>query len=205
MQNEASEVLGMEDLNEQKLPEVPKDKPKNPEAEKELLKKMMYSPSTGDADPTITIDSTTDVPEDKTEKGKELLKMLEKGGKKSEKYQKQLLDKALKDPSSVEVETPQGWMTVRDAIEAGFNMETGQFDRPVIAKPNWEDEISKLDPREQETIRRLTQPGTRQAGPADSAVVGEEQGNPVLPEDQPLPETVVPGAEQGTPLALGGM
>ena len=94
MQNEASEVLGMEDLNEQKLPEVPKDKPKNPEAEKELLKKMMYSPSTGDADPTITIDSTTDVPEDKTEKGKELLKMLEKGGKKSEKYQKQLLDKA---------------------------------------------------------------------------------------------------------------
>jgi hypothetical protein len=156
-------------------PEKPKDEPKNKEDEKNLLEQMFYSPSAGDADTTVTLDSTSDETDaekearDKLKKkdSNDLLKILEKGeGKTSRKYQKQLLDKALKDPSSVEVETPNGWMTVRDAIDAGFNLATGKFDREPIPPVDWESEISKLDPREQETIRRLTRPGTGQAGPA---------------------------------------
>lgn len=177
MQNEASQVLGMEDINSPVMggPEKPKDEPKNKEEEKALLDRMFYSPSAGDADTTVTLDSTTDetdaereAREDlKKKNSSDLLKILEKGeGKTSRKYQKQLLDKALKDPSSVEVETPNGWMTVRDAIDAGFNLATGKFDREPIPPVDWEGAISQLDPREQETIRRLTKPGTGQAGPA---------------------------------------
>ena len=184
MQNEASQVLGMEDINSPVIggqspvtsgPEKPKDEPKNKEDEKNLLEQMFYSPSAGDADTTVTLDSTSDETDaekearDKLKKkdSNDLLKILEKGeGKTSRKYQKQLLDKALKDPSSVEVETPNGWMTVRDAIDAGFNLATGKFDREPIPPVDWEGEISKLDPREQETIRRLTRPGTGQASPA---------------------------------------
>ena len=180
MQNEASQVLGLEDVPS--TVEKPKDEPKNKDAEKELFEQMMYSPSSSGADSTVTLDSTTDESEaekearDKMKKksSKELLEILEKGdGKLSKKYQKQLLDKALKDPSSVEVNTPQGWMTVRDAIDAGFNLVTGQFDREPIPPVDWEGAISKLDPREQETIRRLTQPGTRQAGPRPQPTSGE--------------------------------
>lgn len=198
MQNEASQVLGMEDLNSPVMggqnainaaespamsgPEKPKDKPKDKEAEEELFNTMFFSPSSGDADTTVTLDTTTDeseaekeAREDMKKKGSnDLLKILEKGDSKlSKKYQKELLDKALKDPASVEVNTPNGWMTVRDAIDAGFDMVTGKFDKEPIPPVDWEGEISKLDPREQETIRRLTQRGTGQAGPRPQPMSGE--------------------------------
>ena len=177
MQNEASEVLGMEDspvISGQNAespaisgPEKPKDKPKNKEDEKELLNRMMFSPSSSGADSTLEITSTSDEKDFKPNKpsADELLKILEKDGDNtlSKKYQKQLLDKALKDPTSVEVETPKGWMTVRDAIDEGFNLATGKFDQEPIEKPDLESKLATLDPREAETIRRLTKRGTPQA------------------------------------------
>lgn len=176
MQNEENQVLGMPNVEAGTPPvEAPKDKPKDKKAEEALLEQMMFSPSSTNADATITLDKTSDESESeakereefKNKKSEDILKVLEeKGdGKLSQKYQKQLLDKALKDPSSVEVNTPNGWMTVRDAIDAGFNLATGEFSEEPIEKPDWDAEISKLDPREQETIRRLAQRDTPQAGP----------------------------------------
>ena len=203
MQNEENQVLGMPDVTGE-TPDIkaPEDKKVDKGEEQDLLKRMMYSPSSGDA---LEIKKSTEVDKEK-EEAKDLLKMLEKNPKQSKKYQKELLDKALKDPNSVQVQTPNGWMTVRSAIDQGFNMVTGQFDKEPIPEVDWDGEISKLDPREQETIRRLMKRETGQANrrplPGSEA---PEQPNPMLPQDQPLPETTVPGAEEGTPLALGGM
>jgi hypothetical protein len=219
MQNEASEVLGMEDLNSPVIggqnvenpagspamsgPEKPKDKPKSKEDENELYDQMFFSPSSSNADTTVTLTNTTDESEDerearermKNKDSKDLLKILEKGeSKTSEKYQKQLLDKALKDPSSVQVKTEErGWMTVRDAIDQGFNMVTGKFDREPIPPVDWEGELSKLDPREQETIRRLTRPGTGQAGPRP--VMQPQSGEASLEEAGVNPRPDVPPVE----------
>ena len=201
--------------NEEELktqaPTKPEDKPKDNEAANRLLEQMMYSPTSGDADPMIEIDKTTDddIRDTKIKpEAEELLKILEKGeGEISDKYRKELLDKALKDPSSVEVETPRGWMTVKDAIGEGFDLTTGDFTNDAIPKVDWEGEISKLDPREQETIRKLTKPGTRQAGPskpeAGGDVIPGATGEPIPPQAQgaPIPE----GAMGGTDLALGGV
>ena len=201
--------------NEEELktqaPTKPEDKPKDNEAANRLLEQMMYSPTSGDADPMIEIDKTTDddIRDTKVKpEAEELLKILEKGeGEISDKYRKELLDKALKDPTSVEVETPRGWMTVKDAIGEGFDLTTGDFTNEAIPKVDWEGEISKLDPREQETIRKLTKPGTRQAGPSKPAEAGGDvipgaTGEPIPPQAQgaPIPE----GAMGGTDLALGG-
>ena len=80
-------------------PTKPKDKPRDEEAANKLLESMMYSPTASDADPMINIDKTTDNDiRDIKEKpeAEELLKLLEKGeGEISEKYKKELLDKAL--------------------------------------------------------------------------------------------------------------
>lgn len=202
--------------NEEELktqaPTKPEDKPKDNEAANRLLEQMMYSPTSGDADPMIEIDKTTDddIRDTKIKpEAEELLKILEKGeGEISDKYRKELLDKALKDPTSVEVETPRGWMTVKDAIGEGFDLTTGDFTNEAIPKVDWEGEISKLDPREQETIRKLTKPGTRQAGPSKPAEAGGDvipgaTGEPIPPQAQgaPIPE----GAMGGTDLALGGV
>lgn len=201
--------------NEEELktqaPTKPEDKPKDNEAANRLLEQMMYSPTSGDADPMIEIDKTTDddIRDTKVKpEAEELLKILEKGeGEISDKYRKELLDKALKDPTSVEVETPRGWMTVKDAIGEGYDLTTGDFTNAAIPKVDWEGEIAKLDPREQETIRRLTKPGTRQAGPskpeAGGDVIPGATGEPIPPQSQgaPIPE----GAMGGTDLALGGV
>lgn len=201
--------------NEEELktqaPAKPEDKPKDTEAANRLLEQMMYSPTSGDADPMIEIDKTTDddIRDTKVKpEAEELLKILEKGeGEISDKYRKELLDKALNDPTSVEVETPRGWMTVKDAIGEGFDLSTGDFTNEAIPKVDWEGEISKLDPREQETIRKLTKPGTRQAGPSKPEVGGDvipgATGEPIPPQAQgaPIPE----GAMGGTDLALGGV
>lgn len=202
--------------NEEELktqaPTKPENKPKDNEAANRLLEQMMYSPTSGDADPMIEIDKTTDddIRDTKVKpEAEELLKILEKGeGEISDKYRKELLDKALKDPTSVEVETPRGWMTVKDAIGEGFDLTTGDFTNEAIPKVDWEGEISKLDPREQETIRKLTKPGTRQAGPSKPAEAGGDvipgaTGEPIPPQAQgaPIPE----GAMGGTDLALGGV
>lgn len=201
--------------NEEELktqaPTKPEDKPKDNEAANRLLEQMMYSPTSGDADPMIEIDKTTDddIRDTKVKpEAEELLKILEKGeGEISDKYRKELLDKALKDPTSVEVETPRGWMTVKDAIGEGYDLTTGDFTNAAIPKVDWEGEIAKLDPREQETIRRLTKPGTRQAGPskpeAGGDVIPGATGEPIPPQAQgaPIPE----GAMGGTDLALGGV
>lgn len=185
---------------------------KNVDSANKLLEQMMYSPTSSDADPMINIDKTTDDDvrdiKNKIEATK-LLEILEKGeGEISEKYQKELLDKALKDPSSVEVETPRGWMTVKEAIGEGFDLTTGDFTNEAIPKVDWEGEISKLDPREQETIRKLTKPGTRQAGPS----VPQEEGGDVIPgpTGEPIPPVaqgapIPEGAMGGTELPLGGV
>lgn len=193
----------------------PANNPKDKEAEKELLESMMFSPSSADADPTITIDKTTD--EDEKDLDTEnLIKVLESGeGEVSEKYRKELLAKALKDPTSVEIETPKGWMTVKDAIGDGLDLSTGEFSKDPIPKVDWEGEISKLDPREQETIRNLTQPGRRQAGPSKK-ISPEEGGESIsgqIGESIPptaggtqVPEgTLVNTEVGGTELPLGGV
>lgn len=181
------------------------------EASNRLLEQMMYSPTASDADPMIEIDKTTDNDiRDTKEKpeAKELLELLEKGeGEISDKYRKELLDKALKDPTSVEVETPRGWMTVKDAIGEGFDLTTGDFTNQAIPKVDWEGEIAKLDPREQETIRKLTQPGTRQAGPSKPETGGDvipgATGEPIPPQAQGMPNSE--GAMGETELPLGGV
>ena len=199
-------------------PQKPKEEKKDKEAESDLLEAMMYSPSAGDADATLEIDKTTDNDiRDTKEKpeAKELLEILEKGeGALSDKYKEELLQKALKDPTSIEVETPRGWMTVKDAIGEGFDLTTNDFTNEPIPKPDWKGEISKLDPRDQEAISRLTKPGTRQAGPSKEQPTGDvipgETGEPipVMPEGAPANDigALGGGAEMGgTELPLGGV
>ena len=195
-------------------PKKPKDTPKDDEAASELLNDMFYSPSAGDADATLSIDKTADNDiRDIKEKpeAEELLEILEKGeGKISEKYKRELLDKAMKDPTSIQVKTPRGWMSVKDAIGDGFDLTTNDFTNKPIPKVDWEGEISKLDPREQQAIRNLTKPGTRQAGPAPQGgdVVPGETGEPIPPvaQGQPVNNTGAMGPSQmeGTELPLGG-
>lgn len=200
---------------EPKVPEKPADEAKDEEQANKVLEEMMYSPSSSEADPTLEIDSTTD--EDKETlkpDAEELLKILEKGeGAISEKYKTELLNKALKDPTSVEVNTPRGWMTVKDAIGEGFDLTTNDFTNEPIPKVDWQGEISKLDPREQETIRKLTQPGTRQAGPSKQPAGGDvipgETGEPIPPQAEGMPANNVGAMNEatmgGTELPLGGV
>ena len=199
MQNEENKVLGLPDVGEAMPAEqgvkAPEDEKVSEEEKNEALKKMMYSPSASDADPTLEIDKSSEVKEEK-KTGKDLLKMLEKNGKESDKYRKELMEKALKDPDSVQVETPNGWMSVRQAITAGFNFGSGQFDREPIPVPDFESKLAGLSPREQETIRRLTKRSTPQAtmAPTSGEMSLEEAGVEPRPD---VPNPDAPASDAG--------
>lgn len=224
MPNE-EEVMMPQGMSEEKAPltpggedtpKKPKDEPKDKERADELLEEMMFSPTSSGADTMIEVDKTTD--DDirdvkKKPEAEELLKILEKGeGKISDKYRKELLDKALKDPTSIEVKTPRGWMTVKDAIGEGFDLTTNDFTNEPIPPVDWDGEISKLDPRDQQAIKNLTKPGTRQAGPAPQEggdVIPTPTGEPIpmAAQGAPVNDTGAMGPEAmgGTELPLGGV
>ena len=211
---EGKEATGPLTPGGEDTPKKPEDKPRDEDEANELLNDMFYSPSAGDADATLSIDKTedNDIRDTKTKpEAEELLKILEKGeGEISDKYKKELLEKAMKDPTSVQVETPRGWMSVKDAIGEGFDLTTNDFTREPIPKVDWNGEIAKLDPREQQAIRNLTKPGTRQAGPAPQGgdVIPGETGEPIPPVAQGQPVNDVgamgPSQMEGTELPLGG-
>ena len=198
-------------------PNKPKDKPKDKEDEEELLNAMMYGPGSSDADATLSIEKTSDNDiRDIKEKpeAKELLEILEKGeGAISDKYKNELLQKAIKDPTSIQVKTPRGWMSVKDAIGDGFDLTTNDFTNEPIPKVDWDGEISKLDPREQQAIRNLTRPGTRQAGPSQQApsgdVIPNETGEPIPEAAQGAPANNMGAMDEaamgGTEIPLGGV
>jgi hypothetical protein len=212
--DEQSATPTLDDTVEEEIKKPKKEKKDEKEAEK-VLEEMMYAPTSSDADPTLEISNTTDEEKETLKpEASELLEILEKGeGALSEKYQKALLDKALKDPTSIEVETPRGWMTVKDAIGEGFDLTTGDFTNEPIPKVDWQGELSKLDPREQETIRKLTTPGTRQAGPSKipegGDVIPGETGETLPPQAEGAPANNIGAMDEatmgGTEVPLGGV
>ena len=103
--------------------------------EKDIIKEQVLGP-VGD-----TIDGNIEKEMGEEKDVKVIIEMLNKKAKESfsPKYQKELANLAKEDPTAVMIETPEGWMTVAEALKKGFNPVSGQFDRETI-----EERIDKI-------------------------------------------------------------
>lgn len=115
------------------------------------------------------------------------------------KYKQDMVKDMVKNPSEYTITTPEGQMTLEEAVKRGYNPKTGQFDLEPIEKPS-EDKISELSKSDQEAYYRLFSPKNAQIPPAEADLYG-------LPQDSPLLRQVAhagQGAENPILAALGG-
>ena len=126
-------------------------------------------------------------------------KVTEKGKKYIKLFQDELKD----NPGEFMINTPEGQMTVKEAIKRGFNPETGEFDEAPEDKLNGM--LEGLNDADKEGIQGLLDPRNANIAPADAAKFGLDPSNPMV--QQPA-ASAVPGQEammqqgmpQGTPL-----
>lgn len=117
----------------------------------------------------------------------------------SPKYQEELNRMAKEDPTSVMVETPEGWMTLAEALKEGFNPETGEFDGEtveemidrIIAEEGLSEEegnrIRAIVLRKQEVPEESESPiGEEEEVP--EGIEGEEMAMPDGEEEEEEPE-----------------
>lgn len=122
-----------------------------------------------------------------------IIELLNKDAKDSfsPKYQEELANLAKQDPTSVMIETPEGWMTVAEAMKKGFNPESGAFDGETI-----EQKIDKiiaekgLDPKEAARIKQMVL--QKEAEEEEIPMGKEEEQDEELPEGEAPVEGAMP-------------
>lgn len=103
----------------------------------------------------------------------------------ADKYNERMVKKAQEDPDEVIIQTPRGPMTMAEAIKAGFNLETGQFEEEMLA-PNMED--YGMDEATMEQLMQLMQDPT--ADPNAGEPIQEGLAPEMLEGEVPTEESI---------------
>ena len=126
----------------------------------------------------------------------------------SDTYKKSLAEKAAKNPNAVEVETPEGWMTVKEAIEKGYNPKTGEFDQEKRPPLNMDKYFQHRNKEDRDKIKRKVNPKGTNLNRKDMERLGEniEEHPDFMPGNQPTEEVPVeePAIDPVTAMLGGG-
>lgn len=141
-------------------------------------------------------------PEDEEEHEDEDEKAKVKVGSKvepSDKYKDNFKDDLLKHPDEYKVNTPRGEMTIAEAIRAGYNPITKNFEKDHSAEAIKERHLAGLNDADRAALEQFTAPQNAQVAPADAEMYGLQPGSPMIrPEQQANP---APGMN---PMMQGG-
>jgi hypothetical protein len=121
-----------------------------------------------------------------------------------EEYKKAMIEDMGKHPEKYSIETPQGRMSVAEAIRKGFNPETKQFEKSLDEKN--EEALSRLNDEDRAAVEQFIDPSKLGLAPADADAFGIPQGNamrkPMEPTMQPMHGAApVQQMPQGAPVA----
>lgn len=147
----------------------------------DIVEKQIMSPISDSEEGSIT----------KKELGEEetvdvIIELLNKDAKDafSPKYQEELANMAKEDPTSVMIETPEGWMTIAESMKKGFNPESGEFDGETLEQRI--DRIIKeegLSPEEGARVKDMVM--MKEEQPAE-VPMGEEAEGAAVAEEMPI-------------------
>jgi hypothetical protein len=130
---------------------------------------------------------------------------LDKGTvKASDKYAKSFKNDLLKHPNEYKVQTPEGEMTIAEAIKRGYNPITKRFEEKHNQANLKESFLSQLNDTDRQNIERITDPSAAQVAPADAEKYGLDQNSPMVRQNptgmpgQPMePQAAPPAAIAG--------
>ena len=173
--------------------------------EQDPLLQVLTSPMSDDIDQPIL----SDPKENKNDEEQQNISII--FGKKremSDTYKKSLAEKAAKNPNSVEVETPEGWMTVKEAIEKGYDPKTGEFTEKKLPPLEMDQYFQHRGKEDRDKIKRKANPKGTNVNKEQMEGMGEriEEHPDFMPGNQPREEEPAPPEEGNNPLMamLGG-
>jgi hypothetical protein len=131
----------------------------------------------------------------------------------SKKYQNAIIEDMKKNPDKFKIQTPEGEMTVDEALKKGYNPVTKKFEKSKH-RENIDAAMSRLNDQDKQKISELTDPANVGLAPADAEQFGIPSNSPMIkqPAAGPSPEAAVAGGlpgigapEQGQPQGAPGM
>jgi hypothetical protein len=191
-------------------PELKVEKPKkksNTDIDQETIEQMLL---TGDNENGMFIPDkeTKDefgnkIEEEKPDESMKISKV--KQGKVSDKYKTAFKEDMAKHPEKYKINTPRGEMTVKEAIQKGYDPITKSFKGKQKLEEAMEKELSKVNDKDREGIRNLLNPDNLHLKEADAAGLGVTKPGMIQKADNPLagpapePNSLGVGASQPIP------
>jgi hypothetical protein len=204
-----------EPTEEVKIPD--KKKSTGKQIDDEVIASMIANGDNTDGMFTPDESEVTDEDEDLHEEIDEDAKLKTKGeAKPSEKYATEFQKDLIKNPENYMINTPKGEMTVKEAIQAGYDPITKRFNNEALKKK--EDTLNQLNDKDRAAVEKLFDPSQLGLAPADAEGMGIKPDSPMVrtPMSQPSPAqaptpmsppTAGPAPSQGAPdinALLGG-
>ncbi len=194
----------LEKIDETSKTKSSKEKTKMEKFDEETIKKMIASGENTLGMFAPNEDEVVDEDEDLHEDVDEDAEVKTKGSPKPEgKYLEQLAEDLLKNPDDYMVETPKGRMTVKEAMLAGYNPETQEFEE------SFDDIKSKhmagLNDGDVASLENMMDPANLQLASADAEAYGVPENSPMR-KPMPLPQGAQDPSQQAMPPeGMGGM
>ena len=115
----------------------------------------------------------------------------------SKKYQNAILEDMKKNPDKFKIQTPEGEMTVDEALRKGYNPVTKKFEKSKH-KENIDAAMARLNEQDRQKVTELTDPANVGLAPADAEQFGLPSNSPMIqqpagPAAGPSPEAVMAG------------
>ena len=125
--------------------------------------------------------------------------------KPSDKYAKTFKNDLLKHPDDYKIQTPEGELTIAEAIRKGYNPITKRFEKAHDQSKIKESFLGRLNDSDRRNVERITDPSAAQVAPADAEKFGLNSTSPMVRQDggQPMmqPTPAMPG--QSAPVPVG--
>ena len=141
----------------------------------------------------------------------EKVKLKTKGdAKPSEKYATEFQKDMLKNPEDYTINTPKGEMTIKEAMEKGYDPVTKRFNNSGTKKK--EEVLSQLNDKDRAAVEKLFDPSQVGLAPADAQAMGLKPDSKMVRQENPMEATSMsppagPAPTQGAPdinALLGG-
>lgn len=113
----------------------------------------------------------------------------------SEKYAKNFKNDIMKHPNDYKVDTPEGEMTIAEAIKRGYNPITKRFEARHNQENIKNSFLGELNDADRTNIERITNPSAAQIAPADAEKYGLDANSPMIRPNQGA--SPLPGMPQG--------
>ena len=137
------------------------------------IQEMMMGPSSNNQDNSTFVLKDKDK-DDNHEKIDPVFDGKIKNEKISNKYKEAILKEAEKNPNSIMIDTPDGRMTIKQAIEKGYDPKTGKFIRKQLEKPNFDKKFEGkgFSPDQKSKFKQFTDPRSFNMKPDEKKRMG---------------------------------